>query len=221
MKPDTLIFDINETLLDMAAVKDAVAGALGDEKLVPLWFTTLLHHSLVDSASGRFHNFSDIGAAALVMVGHAHGVSLDADSAKNHIVPAMTSIPPHDDVVPALTRLKQSGFKLVALSNSAQQGLEAQLSNAKVDRLFDTILSVEAIRQYKPHASVYQWAVRQTDSDRASAMMVAAHGWDTSGAKAAGLQAAFVRRAGKMEYPLGIAADLSVANLTELADKLC
>ena len=56
-----LIFDVNETLLDMQAVKSAIAAALdGNDTLVPVWFSTLLHHSLVEMARGKFNAFSEI-----------------------------------------------------------------------------------------------------------------------------------------------------------------
>lgn len=220
MTPNTLIFDINETLLDMDQVKSAVASALGNDALVPLWFSTLLHYSLVETTYERFHDFSDIGAAAMVMVGHSQGITLDMETARSYIVPAMTSIPPHPDVITGLTRLKKAGFSLVALSNSSKAGLAHQLENAKLAPLFDSILSVESVRKYKPSASVYHWACNQIAAKRQDTMMVAAHGWDTSGAKAAGLLSAFVARPGKMEYPLGLPADMTVKDIQHLADVL-
>jgi len=47
-------------------------------------------------------------------------------------------------------------------------------------------------------------------------MMVAAHGWDVSGAKATGMRTTFVERPGKMMYPLGLTPDHSIASLNEL-----
>ena len=220
MSPTSLIFDINETLLDMTAVKRTIAQVLDNEDLVPLWFSTLLHHSLVDNVTGKFHNFSDIGAAALVMVCHAQQRSITLEEAKQAIIPAMTSLPAHEDVKPALQRLRNAGFTLTALSNSAHEGLQNQLQHADVNQLFDNILSVEQIGVYKPSATVYHWAIKEIGSQAEQTMMVAAHGWDTTGAKAAGLQAAFVSRPGKMPYPLGIDADITVKDIAELAKHL-
>ena len=50
--------------------------------------------------------------------------------------------------------------------------------------------------------------------------MVAAHGWDVAGAKAAGMQTAFVARPGKALYPLAQAPDYVVKDLTELVKAL-
>lgn len=214
-----LIFDVNETLLDIGAMRSGLASVLdGNETLVDLWFANLLHHSLVDIASSQFHDFIDIGAAALVMVAYSKGISLTQDKAKETIKKYITSLPAHDDVTDTLKALKLQNITLVALSNSSSSGLDAQLSYADIKKYFDLTLSVENIRTYKPFPSVYHWACRQANVTPREAMMVAAHGWDVSGAKAAGMQTMFVERPGKMMYPLGLPADYSVKALGNLIE---
>ena len=116
--PSALVFDVNETLLDMTSVKQGLASVLNDdETLVDLWFTTLLHHSLVDVASAQVHDFIEIGAAALVMVAHGKGITLSHATAKQTIKKHITSLPAHPDVKPALLALQQYNIPLFALSN--------------------------------------------------------------------------------------------------------
>lgn len=221
LSPSTLIFDINETLLDMQAVKSAIADALdGNEALVPLWFSTLLHHSLVDMARGEFNDFSEIGAAALVMVAHGEGKTISLDDAREIITTPMTSLPPHDDVISGLSELRNRGYTLVALSNSSASGLERQLAFAEIAHLFQSVLSVQSIRTYKPFPDVYRWALEQSQTEAKDALMIAAHGWDLAGAAACGLKTAFVQRQGKIPYPLAKAPDLVVSGLRELTSKL-
>lgn len=221
MTPKVIFFDINETLLDMQAIKTGLASVLnGDETLVDLWFANLLHHSLVDVASGQFHDFIDIGAAALTMVAHSKDIFVDEATAKDIIKQHITRLPAHDDVVPTLKALQSAGVTLVALSNSSKAGLDAQLEFANIKPYFSHVLSVESVRTYKPHAAVYHWACQQANVKNEDAMMVAAHGWDVSGAKATGMQTVFVERSGKMVYPLGIAPDHSIASLTALIEMI-
>lgn len=215
--PQAIFFDINETLLDINAMKSGLSEVLGnDESLVELWFTQLLHHSLVDIASSQFHDFIDIGAATLVMVAHSRDIPLDSDTAKATIKKHITALPAHGDVVQTLTALTELGIHLVALSNSSEQGLQAQLKFANLQHYFHHVLSVESIGTYKPHPQVYHWACRQVKVKNEDALMVAAHGWDVSGAKATGMKTVFVERPGKMMYPLGLRPDYSVKDLTEL-----
>ena len=66
--PKVLIFDVNENLLDLAPLKTSVGKSLrGREDLLPLWFSTMLHYSLVETLSGEYHSFGEIGTAALMI----------------------------------------------------------------------------------------------------------------------------------------------------------
>lgn len=219
--PRVLFFDVNETMLDLNGVKSSVAGVLNDnEEKVEVWFSTLLHHSLVEMTTGQFHDFTEIGIAALQMVAHSMDISLSHDAAKAAIATPMTQLPAHPDVSGALQRLKDDGYTLVALSNSSQKGLTAQLDYAGLQHHFDKVLSVQQIETYKPLERVYAWACSQCNIDVSDGLMIAAHGWDLCGAANAGMRTAFVARPGKMPYPLGDAPDMVVDNLNTLADRL-
>ncbi|MEW9798483.1 haloacid dehalogenase type II [Alteromonas sp. CYL-A6] len=219
--PQVLVFDINETLLDIGALTPHIASVLnGDEKQVPLWFSTLLHHSMVDTVTHQQHDFLTIGVAALQMVAHAQGVAISEAQARDVLSGPMTSLPPHPDVPDALRALRAAGFRLIAFSNSSASGLRLQLSNAKLTDYFDDVVSVEQTGFFKPFPEAYQWVLNKHQTDASAAMMVAAHGWDLCGAAAVGMLTAFVEREGKMPYPLGPAPTLSVTSLTALANHL-
>jgi 2-haloacid dehalogenase len=216
--PNVIFFDVNETLLDMSDVQTSVAQRLGGRsELVPLWFSTMLHHSLVDTVTGRYHDFSEIGVNALLMVARTNDIPLSEEDAFNAIVPPMQALPPHKDVIEALQTLRASGFTLISLTNSPREGMKAQLKNAGLTRLLDDQLSIEDIGIYKPDLRAYEWALDKAGAAAGEAMLVAAHGWDVAGARAAGLQAAFVSRSGKTLYPLAIEPDHVVRDLGELA----
>lgn len=219
--PRALFFDVNETLLDLNGVKSSVAEVLGgNEEKVDVWFATLLHHSLVEMTTGHFHDFTEIGIAALQMVAHSMDISLSHDVAKGAIATPMTQLPAHSDVSDALLRLREDGYTLVALSNSSQQGLASQLDYAGIQGYFDKVLSVQQIETYKPLEQVYTWACSECNIEVSDGLMIAAHGWDLCGAANAGMRTAFIARQGKIPYPLGPAPDMMVDNLTALADGL-
>lgn len=81
-------------------------------------------------------------------------------------------------------------------------------------------MSIEDIKVYKPDLRAYAWALEQLNIKPEEALMVAAHGWDVAGAKAAGLQTAFVARPGKALYPLAQKPDYVVKDLSELVEIL-
>ena len=219
--PKVIFFDVNETLLDLTAMRYSVGKALGGrEDLLPLWFSTMLHHSLVTTASGDYHGFGTIGVAALQMVAKNNGINLTNAEAKTAIVTPLLSLPPHPDVKTGLRALKQQGFTLVSLTNSSNAGVKAQFEHAGLMDFFDLRLSIEDIKVFKPDLRTYQWALAKLNIKPEQALMVAAHGWDVAGAKEAGMQTAFISRPGKQLYPLAKQPDYIVNNLTELVKVL-
>lgn len=220
-RPKIIFFDVNETLLDLQALKGPVSKALGGrDDLLPLWFSTMLHHSLVSSVTGEYHDFGEIGVAALQMVAEANGIKLSKEQAKGAIIPTFVSLPPHADVVPGLTKLKAAGFRLATFTNSSQTGITKQLTNAKLDKLLTEKITVDEIRKFKPDLSVYTYGLKKVGVEPKDALMVAAHGWDIAGIKAAGMKAVFISRPGKVLYPLAQRPDYIVKDLIELAEIL-
>jgi 2-haloacid dehalogenase len=123
-------------------------------------------------------------------------------------------------VRPGLEQLKQADFRLATLTNSSQSGIKSQLEHAGLADCFERQLSVESVGRYKPHRAVYQWAVREMQVDLGACMLVAAHGWDVAGAKWAGLQTAFIGRAGQQLFPLAPQPDMHMADVLALAKQL-
>lgn len=218
-KPKVLLFDVNETLLDIAPLKAKVAEILQDEKAADLWFATMLQHSLVATVGGQYFPFPEIGAAVLRMLARNADATLSQEDAKKTLS-AMASLPPHPDVEPGLRRLKDAGFRMATLTNSSAQGVEAQMKNSGLAPFFERKLSVESVGKFKPHGDVYAWAAREMGAQPSECMLVAAHGWDVAGAKWAGMQAAFIARERQQKFPLAPEPELDVADLRALASAL-
>lgn len=216
-KPKVIFFDVNETLLDLQSMRSSVSKVLmGRNDLLPLWFSTMLHHSLVDTTTQRFHTFGQIGVSSLMMVAQINDIPLTEQKAREAIVTPLRSLPAHSDVKAGLQTLKNKGYTLVSLTNSSNLGVKTQFNNAGLMPYFDHRLSVEDIKIYKPDLRAYKWALKQMNIKPQEALMVAAHGWDIAGAKASGMQAAFISRPTKVLYPLGIKPDYIVKDLFEL-----
>ena len=220
-KPKIIIFDVNETLLDLVGLREPVGQALGDRQdLLPLWFSTMLHYSLVETVSGNHRSFGDIGTAALVMVAEANGIELGLSEARDAIVEPLESLPPHKDVTPALDRLARRGYRLVCLTNSSNGLAEVQLRRSGLIDYFEKRYSVEDVKRYKPHPAPYHMVLEDAGVQPEAALMVAAHAWDVTGAKRVGLQTAFVNRPGTALYPIAEAPDLVINDLSQLVDAL-
>ena len=217
--PRVLLFDVNETLLDIEPLHRAVADVLLDDDAAKLWFTTMLQYSLVMTVSDQYASFGDIGAAVLQMLARNRDVVLKAEDAKQ-VLSVIRTLPPHPDVRPALDQLKTRGIRLATLTNSSQEVAEAQMRHAGLDGFFERMLSVEQPRQFKPHRAVYHWAAGEMGVAPGECMLVAAHGWDVAGAKWAGLRAAFIAREGQQMFPLAATPEVDAADLLGFAEKL-
>lgn len=220
-RPKVLFFDVNETLLDLTAMKDSVGNALGGRKdLLPLWFTTMLQYSLVSTVARQYDAFGIIGSAALQMVAANNGIKITAEEAKESILGPIRSLPAHPDVKPALTALRNAGYTLVSFTNSSNKGVETQFKNAGLTEYFDERISVEDIGKFKPHVDAYEFAARKMDILPEESLMIAAHGWDIAGALWANWRAAFVARPGAQLYPLAPNPEINEPTLKTIAEKL-
>ena len=140
-------------------------------------------------------------------------------SGADDVLAQMRRLPPHRDVEPALDRL--TDFTLVALTNSPLHVATEQLQSAGIAGRFKTILSADQVRALKPRAEAYRLVADTLGVGMDEVRLVAAHGWDVSGALAAGCRAAFVRRPGQAMIPLGPQPDVMGDDLVEVAEKIC
>ncbi|MCB4799100.1 haloacid dehalogenase type II [Neotamlana laminarinivorans] len=220
-RPKVLFFDVNETLLDLTAMRKNVGDKLnGRSDLLSLWFTTMLQYSLVTTVGRQYNDFGIIGAAALQMVAANHGIKIGEKEAQEAILGPLRSIPPHPEVKEALKQLRDAGYKLVSFTNSSNIGVKTQFENAGLLDYFDERLSIEDMGKYKPDADAYDWAARKMKIKSSECLLVAAHGWDIAGALWAGWRGAFISRPGAQLYPLAPNPEFNESNLKLIADKL-
>ena len=218
-RPFVLFFDVNETLLDMEPLKVSIDNVLLEKNSSKLWFTTLLQYSLVLTVSGKYEPFIDIGVAILTMMANNRDIVLSTKDAKETLQPMLT-LSPHQDVFNGLTRLKDAGFRIAALTNSSSAACKMQMDNAQLTNLFECQLSVETVGKYKPHTEVYRWAAKEMNVLEENCMLVAVHAWDIAGAAWVGMQTAFIERAGNQPFPLALPPDIVASDLHDLYDQL-
>ncbi|MCH2341835.1 haloacid dehalogenase type II [Pseudomonas sp. NPDC047963] len=214
-----LVFDVNETLLDVAALDPLFKRLFGDANSRVEWFLTLQEGWMTATIIGRFQPFADLAQAALVVVGRRHGVEVSEAHCQD-LVEGIKRLPAHPDVRPSLEQLRDAGFHLTALSNGSLQALRQQLESAGLSKSFDAILSVEEKQRYKPAAEPYRMTAERHGIALGEMMMVAAHAWDITGAAAAGCRTAFIARPGKVLNPAGSQPDLIGDDLQDFAAKL-
>ena len=140
------VFDVNETLLDLAALDGEFQRLFGDPGLRVSWFGQLLQSAMVATITGRYTDFGAVGRAALEMTAARLGVELSDDD-REAVVGGMTRLPAHPEVAGALRRLGEGGLRLAALTNSTERVATAQLEHAGIIGSFEAVLSADAVRR--------------------------------------------------------------------------
>lgn len=209
-----LIFDVNETLLDMSAIQPGFVEVFGSAEPIGEWFARLLHGSLVANHTNRYRPFGLIATEALITLAKRKGIDISPDRAVE-VVATLRRLPPYPEVPAALEHLRGTGFRLVTLTNGSGDAVTEQLQHSGLAGYFERSLSVDAVGRFKPSPEVYLYAAAELGVDLDKAMMVAAHDWDIIGARAVGMPGAFIERAGVVwglpdPPPQLVASDLGV-----------
>ncbi len=219
MPVGVIVFDVNETLLDLGDLEEVFVSTFGDPAVRGQWFNQMLQLGFVGGLTGSYLDFPTAQEAALAMVAERQGVSMGADEIRS-VVDRMSTLPPHPEVASALRSLRGTSLRTAALTNSPETIARTQLENAGLTDLFDQILSADTVRALKPAAAPYLHAAAAFGVEPGEVRLVAAHGWDLTGAMAAGCRAAFVARPGAVLSPLGSQPDIVGPDLTSVVDQI-
>jgi 2-haloacid dehalogenase len=214
-----LVLDVIETMLDLNALEPHFMKAFGDGQVLKEWFANLLLYANVVTVAGPYADFGTVAGAVLDMTAAAHGRTLSPDD-RNRILQGTLTLPAHRDVKEGLQRLKDAGFRMVTLTNSAPGSVARQLESAGLTAFFERSFSVDAVKRYKPAPETYQYVAREMGITTAGLRMIAAHAWDVHGALRAGCAATFIARPGHALFPAGPAPDMVARDLGEAANRI-
>jgi 2-haloacid dehalogenase len=217
--PRIIVFDVNETLLDLRAFDPLFARLFGDAAARTQWFGQFIQSALVTTVTNAYMPFGQIGLAALDMIAARRGVTLGPDD-RQAVAQTLASLPPHPEVLASLERLRAAGLRLAALTNSTQQVAETQLGHAGLAPLFEAIFSADSVQRLKPAPEPYHFVARQMGVPIDQMRLVAAHAWDIAGAMRAGCVGAFIARPGMVLDPLAPTPDISRADLAAVAEAI-
>ena len=220
--PAVLIFDVNETLIDIESLAPRFERIFGDRGVLREWFNQLVMYSMTATLSGSYVDFFTLGQAVLRMIGGSRQTSITEGDLED-LAYGMRTMPAHPDVAVGLAALRAHGYRLVTLTNSPlKPGVPTPLDNAGLAEFFERQFSVDTWRMFKPFPGLYTGVAHELEVPPSDCMIIAAHVWDTIGAQSAGLRGALLTRPGNAPLPLAELPqpDLVVADVLELAERL-
>ena len=193
MKP-LIVFDVNETLLDLETMTPIFQRIFGEPTAMRLWFANLILYSEALTLANVYVPFTDIGGAVLEMLAATHGIEIKTGD-KRELTDRFASMPPHPEVHSSLRQLCDAGFRLFTLTDNLLEIQTQQLKAAGIIRHFERRFSVDqGVRRHKPAPEAYAHVASELSVAPDDIVLVACHTWDIIGALGAGCHAALIKR---------------------------
>jgi len=219
-KVRNIVFDCNETILDLTTVTPVFQRVFGEPSTMRLWFQELITYSQALTIAGVYVPFTDIGGAILDKIAAPRGVTITADDRKE-LTDRFATMPPYPEVPGALRRLKAAGFRLFTLTDNTAAISGRQLTHGGIVALFDRRFSVDdTARRHKPAPEAYAEVTEGLRASPAEMCLVACHTWDTIGAQAAGWRAGLIRRPNNDVLDTATQPQYFGRDLDEVADQI-
>jgi 2-haloacid dehalogenase len=213
-----VLFDLNGTLLDPAALALPLGGGEAARALVGRSFTTAILMSMAATLSDApYRPLDEYLSAAIERELRASGEGMDKLS---EVLGRAKALDPFEDADPALRLLRGAGARLAVLTNSTAESAEQSLRRSGLRPHFDAVLGSDAVGAFKPDPRVYLQAVHQLGTAASEICLVAAHAWDVMGAKRAGLAAGWVARLERWLMPTVPEPDFRGRGLMDVASAI-
>ena len=214
-----IVFDVNETLLDLETMEPTFERIFDDKGAMRLWFGNLIMYSAALTFAGCYVPFTDIGAAVMKMLADTRGIRID-DQDKKELTDKFSTMPPHPEVPAALRKLRDSGFRLFTLTDNLLEVQTRQLEHGGIVDLFERRFSADEVKHHKPSREAYAHVEKELGAKPSQLCLIACHTWDTLGAVAAGWEAALIKRVGNDVLGVGPQPGMVGDDLNDVADQL-
>ena len=210
------VFDAYGTLFDLASAAKRCRDLLGDntDKLTALWRDKQLQYTWLRTLQGRHADFWQVTADALDFA--LETLAIDRSGTRERLMNLYLTLDVFPEVPDVLRQLKQAGLRTAILSNGSPKMLDAVVRAAGLEKLLDTVLSVEEVGVYKPHPKVYQLAVDRLGIPARAIAFQSSNAWDAYAAAAFGMQVVWCNRYGQRPERLPGSPDRIVMTLADL-----
>ena len=214
-----IVFDVNETLLDLRTMEPIFERIFRDKSAMRLWFANLVMYSVVLTMVDSYVPFTDIGAAVLKMMADTQGIKIKEPD-KTDLTDKFSTMPPYPDVRAALSKLRDAGFRLFTFTNNIIEVQARQMKHGGIADLFEGFFSVDSVKANKPAPQAYAYIQKELGVKPSQLCLIACHTWDTLGAVAAGWEAALVKREGNDVLEVGPRPQIVGKDMNDVADQL-
>ena len=212
-----IVFDAYGTLFDVNSAAEKSKNKIGNkwENFANFWRTTQLEYTWLRSLMKKHKNFWKITEDSLDKSMETFQID---KSLRNDLLSLYKELSPYPEVKNVLENLKKKSFKLAILSNGTPELLNHLVKSSDLENLFDDIFSIEEVKIYKPHPSVYDIPVNKYKVSKGEITFLSANTWDVSGAGNYGYNSVWVNRNNSVFDKLDYKPKNEVKNLKQLLD---
>lgn len=213
MNLKTVVFDAYGTLYDIQSVADVTEDAFPGygEIITQVWRIKQLEYTWLRSLMRRYQDFSAVTRDSLAYTLRVLGLAYE-NEAFERVIEKYLHLDLYPDATTALTALKPR--KLAILSNGSPDMLNALVRNSGLDALLDATISVDAKKIFKPDPQAYELIGEVLGTAPDEVLFVSSNPWDVAGAKAFGLNVAWIERVTPEAMALACVENELVAPLT-------
>ena len=203
--PSIFVFDAYGTLFDVHAAIARYSAEAGPDaaRMSEIWRSKQLEYSWTLTLAGHYTEFWTLTERALDYA-LARVPSVDK-ALKSKLLEAYFKLDAFPDAKAALRALKATGHKTGILSNGSPNMLNGAVEAAGVGGDLDAVLSVDALKMFKPRPEVYRLVTDHFRCAPADVTFVSSNRWDVMAGVSVGFRGLWVNR-GKMpdeyfDYP--------------------
>jgi 2-haloacid dehalogenase len=210
------VFDAYGTVFDFtsAAAQCSDLPEASRAALTALWRDKQLQYTWLRTLQGRYVDFWQVTADALDFA--LDSLGLQAPGVHRRLMALYRTLEAFPEVPDVLRELRAAGFLTAILSNGSPEMLDAAVEGAGLNGLFDAVLSVDAVRAFKTHPTVYQYALDQLGVAARDVSFQSSNGWDAHAASDFGMRVVWCNRYGQPRERLPGSPDHEIQSLAEL-----
>jgi 2-haloacid dehalogenase len=215
---EACVFDAYGTLFDVNSAARAAQDSLGEkwQPLAELWRLKQLQYTWLRGLGGHHADFWQVTGDALDFA--MSTLQVKDTALRSRLMNLYLVLSAYPEVPDTLKRLKAAGMKLAILSNGTPEMLAAAAMNAGIAEFFHAVLSVEEVRVYKPHPSVYQLACDSLKVAADRVCFLSSNGWDAYSGKAFGFRVLWCNRLRQQPERIPETPDAEILSLAELPE---
>jgi 2-haloacid dehalogenase len=210
------VFDAYGTLFDFASAAARCPDVPEDRRvaLTTLWRDKQLQYAWLRTLENRYADFWQVTGEALDFA--LESLDLMNTHLRERLMNLYLGLEPFPEVPAVLAQLRQAGFRTAILSNGSPMMLEALLKRSSLEAMFDAVLSADAVRAFKTHPDVYQYALDSLDLEASAIAFQSSNAWDAHGASDFGMRVVWCNRYGQRRERLPGRPDFEIRTLAEL-----